>query len=206
MSKEIEKNYYNFFTKELNELKNNLQKINAKYIGSYLFMIYECMHNNFHVRLRDEIRKKTFTIKHNNNSKYETEHEVNIGDISMMKNMLKLLDIDLNITGNKVREIYNYKNSEIAIDYIFGIANFVQIESPNEKELNKIAQELQISDKIIKPDVIKNYGIDKEELKKIGPPTFKKIKKIQKLVTKNKNEHNELIKIQKEAYKKSKKY
>lgn len=202
MSFEIEKNYYDV---DLAQLRNKLKLIDAKHKGTYLFKIYSSTHNGKYIRLRDEVTKKTFTIKDDSKGKYEVEYEINVDDIEMTKKMLELLGINFFMNGEKVREIYNYKNSEIAIDYVFGLINFVQIESATEKELLQIAKELDIEGKENYIDVYEIYGIDKEKVKKMNGTNFKNIKDVKKLVTKNKIKYNELIKIQKDIYNKASK-
>ena len=198
MSLEIEHNFFDF---DLDSVRKILKSLDASR-KIYFFKVYRYVdkERGLRIRLRDEDHRKTFTIKKRmkKNDKYETEYEINISDIEMAKKMLELLGIKFEKKHyyEKIREAYYYKKSEIAIDYYPGTHNMLQIESPTEKEMLSIAKQLKLSIKEKPKNLIEFYGINVEKFNKILPPTFAKMKQIQKLVTKNRREYNKLIKTQ----------
>lgn len=203
MSLEIEHNFFDF---DLDSVRKILESLGTSH-KIYFFKVYRYVdeERGLRIRLRDEDHRKTFTIKKRmkKNDKYETEYEINISDIEMAKKMLELLGIKFEKKHyyEKIREAYYYKKSEIAIDYYPGTHNMLQIESPTEKEMLSIAKQLKLSMKDKPKDILAFYGIDIEKINKVMPPTFAKMAKIQKLVTKNKREYNKLVKTQTDALK-----
>lgn len=203
MSLEIEHRFFDF---NLDFVRKKLESLGATR-KIYFFKVYRYVDKKreLRIRLRDEDHRKTFTIKQKikKDNKFETEYEINISDIEMAKKMLNLLGIKFEKKHyyEKIREAYYYKKSEIAIDYNPGTHNHLEIESPTEKEMLSIAKQLKLDLKDKPKDIISFYGIDIEKINKLMPPTFAKMKQIQKLVTKNKREYNKLIKTQMDALK-----
>lgn len=203
MSLEIEHRFFNF---DLDSVRKILDSLGATR-KIYFFKVYRYVdkERGLRIRLRDEDHRKTFTIKKRmkKDNKYETEYEIDISNIEMAKKMLGLLGIKFEKKHyyEKIREAYYYKKSEIAIDYNPGTHNHLEIESPTEKEMLSIAKKLKLSMKDKPKNLIEFYGIDIEKINKLMPPTFAKMAKIQKLVTKNKREYNKLFKTQMDALK-----
>lgn len=201
MSLEIEQNFYNFDIDSIRQILGDLGATRKV----YLFRVYEFFDESkdLLIRLRDEDHRKTFTMKKRmkKNNKYETEYEINISDIEMAKKMLELLGItfDDNSYSEKIREAFYYKKSEIAIDYVPGIATFMQIESPTEKELFSIAKKLKLNLEDTAMNPFTFYGIDKTEFRKL-PTTFSKMKNMKKLVTKEKAIYNKFTQNQMNMY------
>lgn len=199
MSYEIEKNFYIFDEKSI---KEELKNLNTDYT-IYLLKTYKTKVNGLMVRLRDEGFRKTFTIKHkdknSNYNKYNKEYEVNISNIEETLNMLDLLGFSDFKYSEKIRETYFYKKSEICFDYVPGQCNFLQIESKSQKELDYLINKFNLINEDDSKKHAEYFGINKEELNNIEIK-YINIDKIKKLVKRNNDEFNELIKHQKNMY------
>jgi predicted adenylyl cyclase CyaB len=199
MSYEIEKNFYIFDEKSI---KEELSTLETKY-KIHLLKIYKTKINGLMVRLRDEGFRKTFTIKHKNKdnkySKYNKEYEVNVSNIEETLNMLDLLGFHDFKYSEKIRETYFYKNSEICFDYVPGQCNFIQIESKSQNELDYLINKLNLKNEDDSKKHAEYFGINKEELNKIEIK-YTNLDKIKKLVKRNDEEFDDLIKKQKIMY------
>jgi predicted adenylyl cyclase CyaB len=205
MSYEIEKNFYIFDEKNI---KEELKNLNTKY-KIHLLKTYKTKVNGLMVRLRDEGFRKTFTIKHkdknNNYNKYNKEYEVNVSNIEETLDMLELLGFSNFKYSEKIRETYFYKNSEICFDYVPGQCNFIQIESKSQNELDYLINKLNLKNEDDSKKHAEYFGINKEELNKIEIK-YINIDKIKKLVKRNDDEFDYLIKKQKIMYIKVQKF
>ena len=205
MSYEIEKNFYIFDEKNI---KEELKNLNTKY-KIHLLKTYKTKVNGLMVRLRDEGYRKPFTIKHkdknNNYNKYNKEYEVNVSNIEETLDMLELLGFSNFKYSEKIRETYFYKNSEICFDYVPGQCNFIQIESKSQNELDYLINKLNLKNEDDSKKHAEYFGINKEELNKIEIK-YINIDKIKKLVKRNDDEFDYLIKKQKIMYIKVQKF
>ena len=115
-----------------------------------------------YIRLRNEGKKNTFTIKTQLNSLFVKEHEIKISDINKMNDMLILLNCTTCFTSSriffrkcttcftssriyeKVREIYKVGKIEIVFDTLPGLPTYIEIEAPSKKELYIFCNKLNI--------------------------------------------------------------
>lgn len=121
---------------------------NAKRIGTVrqLDQYFTPRHRNFiatrptkeWLRLRDSNKK--FSINYKNwhhdkdgKSNHCDEYETKIDDIAPLRKIFSALDIKPITTVNKKRQIWLYRNFEIAIDQVKGLGNFVEIEFKGAK-------------------------------------------------------------------------
>ena len=197
MSCEIEKNFYIFDEKSI---KEELKNLNTDYT-IHLLKTYKTKVNGLMVRLRDEGFRKTFTIKHKNkiNNKYNKEYEVNVSNIEETLEMIQLLGFSDFKYSEKIRETYFYNNSEICFDYVPGQCNFIQIESKSQNELDYLINKLNLKNEDDSKKHAEYFGINKDELNKIEIK-YINIDKIKKLVKRNDDEFDDLIKKQKIMY------
>ena len=197
MSYEIEKNFYIFDEKSI---KEELSTLETKY-KIHLLKTYKTKINGLMVRLRDEGFRKTFTIKHKNkiSNKYNKEYEVNVSNIEETLNMLGLLGFHDFKYSEKIRETYFYNNSEICFDYVPGQCKFIQIESKSQNELDYLINKLNLKNEDDSKKNAEYFGINKEELNKIEIK-YTNLDKIKKLVKRNHEEFDDLIKKQKIMY------
>jgi predicted adenylyl cyclase CyaB len=144
MSLEIEKRFKNYDYKTIKDIVE--EKCN--HIGSYIytFTSYAGIKPGQSIRIRDEGSKITFTIKQKNQNNYDTEWEVVVNDYKMIDAMLTQLNISKKYEMQKYREIYKTKNgkSEIVFDHNPGLPSYIEIESFDEKNLNKTMKMLNL--------------------------------------------------------------
>ena len=118
--------------------------------------------------------------------------------------MLEILGTKLIGPYEKIRESFFYKKSEIAIDYMIFGDPYLQIESPNEKELKSIEKKLKLSNNDNIPiNEFEFYGVDKIKFNKLAKLNFVflDINKVKKLVTKQKIKFNKIMRMKKKLYK-----
>lgn len=203
MSLEIEKNYHNI---NLDEVYKLLKKIKAKR-EIYLLSEYHYRNkkNNYRVRLRDSGNKITFTVKRRKkDDEFDTEWEIEISKLETAKEMLEIFGLNLVGPYEKIREVFYYKKSEIAIDNMVFGDPYLQIESPNEKELKAIEEKLKLNNKNNTPiDMIKFYGVNLKKFNKLMKSSlvFSDSDKLKKLITKQKTKFNKIMRMKKKLHK-----
>jgi adenylate cyclase class IV len=219
MGKEIEKRFFKFNEKKLKDVL--LNELNAKYKGTYIFKVWKMkvpsnMDQSIHtLRVRDEGRKRTFTIKkRGGKEKFDTEFEVKIEDPEEMLHMLKLMDFDLDHYYEKVRSIYNVGTSEVIIDYYPGMPDSAEVESKNVGLLKKLMKKLELNDNEEDQNENKKfyeyYGIKGGFDERIGKMrdgyTFQNVlKNYKQYATKNQNEFKKYMEKQNKFYNQVKK-
>lgn len=148
------------FLKLKEQLKNNSNKTKEQK-DTY----YTPKHKNFlaqkypyeWLRIREQGSKSILNYKHYypegaERNTHCDEYETEI-DAKQAEMMLKALDFKELITVDKIRETYDYKGFEIALDEVKELGFFVEIEAINNletvektrEELYKIARELKIN-------------------------------------------------------------
>jgi len=157
-----------------------------------------------YIRVRDEGHRITMTYKFKDDkSKFTNEEEIIINNFDSAVNILLGIGCTKKYYYEKLREIWNLKNSEIAFDNAPGSPEDMEIESPTKKELDQIVKLLDIKQYLVgeKPiiSIYDEFGII---IPKTIDLTFNNIKKeLLKLVKKNKEKFIKLIDKQKKMYK-----
>lgn len=96
----------------------------------------------YHVNISDGVNK---------------EHEVNVGDIAMFKQILAGFNFPLLGTIDKQRKVYSLDGLKITLDEVKDIGNFVEIEAEgNEAEIEQKKAECI--------NMLKKIGLSKENL------------------------------------------
>ncbi|MDO8513257.1 MAG: class IV adenylate cyclase [bacterium] len=72
------------------------------------------------------------------------EWETGVASADMTNEILRQLGFQIDVTIEKKRTVYTYKNSELVLDEIKDLGTFIEIESPNEEELQSIIKELNL--------------------------------------------------------------
>jgi adenylate cyclase class IV len=201
---------YEYVFRNYNKLNiiKNIKKYNGYKVGHYIFKVMVFIHplnkEGSYIRVRDEGHQITMTYKHfNKKNKFADEHEINIDNFDNAVNILLGLGCTTKYYYEKLREIWNIKNSEIVFDINPGVPERMEVESPTLKELDYLTKKLDLFD----------YKLDGSELsisqklfgfnisKNILSLTFLNVKKLLlPLVTKNKSDFIDLIKQQKKLY------
>jgi len=142
MAKEIEKRFYTFDRKILEE---KIKEIGGIKKGIYNFQSLGFIppEGYYVLRLRDEKHRITFTLK-KKGDKYALENEVVVSNFNEMKTILEKIGHKKKYFKQKIREIYNIGESELVFDHYPGLPGFIELESPTEKELFDIADKLNL--------------------------------------------------------------
>jgi predicted adenylyl cyclase CyaB len=91
---------------------------------------------------------------------------MSIDDAKMAKEILQKIGHDIDVVVDKKRRVYIYGDSEIVIDEVVDLGNFIEIESPSISEVEKIEKlfGFKKSDRLDKcgyPDMIRERLINK---------------------------------------------
>jgi predicted adenylyl cyclase CyaB len=202
MPKEYE---YAFFDFKKNDIISKIKEMNGKHKGTYLFKVQMFIHPletpGTYIRVRDEGFRTTMTYKFKDSkSKFDNEEEVNINDFDSGVNILLGIGCKKKYYMEKIREIWQVKNTEIIFDTDPGIDDKLEIESKTKTELNKMVKYfgLKLEDK--QDRYMNLFGI---VIPKTIDLKFQNVKKeLLKCVKKDKEKFIELVDYQLKKYKK----
>lgn len=213
MSKHLEYEM-RFYIDDIDSFRRKLIKVNATKIQEKKIMpltVYK--HPNgkeMYIRIRDEGRVKTLTIKKKgSNKKYEIEREIEINSLEEGDAILKLLGCKKRYHVEKLRETWNLEGcKEIVIDSYPGLKEYIEVDCHNLKSLDAAIKKLDLE----RPSDDTDLGVTKMYYDQYGIPmnrkadgdlTFKNGKKLfSKYIKKNKSLFNKIIKEQQTYYKK----
>ena len=201
---------YVFKNYDKKQVIHNIKKIGGKKIGHYIFRVIVMNHPlktpNTYIRIRDEGYRITMTYKYKESKgDFSDESEINIDNFDMAIKILIGIGCTKKYYYEKMREIWNIKNTEIIFDINPGTLERMEIESPTQKELEKVMNQLNVQ--MYKLD--KNIDTDTDTMKLFGftissnlmDLTFNNVKKeLGKLVVKNKTLFNKIVAEQKKQY------
>jgi adenylate cyclase class IV len=206
MPLEYEYTFRNYNKKNLIE---TIKKNGGYKVGHYIFKVmvfYHPSHENkdgTYIRVRDEGHRITMTYKYFNKEKFADEHEINIDNFDVAVNILLGIGCKTKYYYEKLREIWNIKNSEIVFDINPGMSERMEVESPTLKELDSLTNKLNILEFKVNgretsiSDKLYGFKIPKN----LSTLTFLNVKKhLLPLVTKNKSDFIKLINKQKKLY------
>lgn len=202
MPKEFEHAFINFNKKEI---ITKIKELNGIKKGTFLFKVQVLVHplntDGTYIRVRDEGHRITMTYKYKGKDDvYSDEHEVNINNFDEGVNILLGVGCKKKYYYEKIREIWDVKNTEIVFDTNPGIDDKMEVESKTKKELKEMIKYFNLH--------IGNYENRYNELFGIVIPpsidlTFLNVKKVLlKHVKKNKKDFIKLVDSQIEKYNK----
>lgn len=111
-------------------------------------------------RIRQEKDKVVMSYKETKKDEFAKETEVEVGDFEKAVNILTLSGVVATSYQENYREKYNYKNSEIVIDTWPWLMPVVEVESPDEEELQEIIRALDLnSEKSFKGSINNVYKL-----------------------------------------------
>jgi len=131
----------------LEKIEQNITKLGAKlikktkqvdeYFGE--ISLYQKIGYSFLMRVRNEEDKKFMTYKGAESKKdgIWEEYEFEINDIKKAVEMFKAMGLERIIVVNKYRKEYAINNLTICLDVIDGLGSFIEIESLNNKDVDK---------------------------------------------------------------------
>lgn len=194
------------------EVIKNIKKNDGYKVGHYIFKVMIFIHplnkEGTYIRVRDEGHKITLTYKYQDSkTEFSNEDEITIDNFDTAVNILHGIGCKTKYYYEKLREIWNIKNSEIIFDINPGVPERMEVESPTLKELNNLTTKLNLNEfkvsdptKSITEDL---YGFTIS--KTILNLTFDSVKKeLLPLVKKNKSEFIKIVDEQKKLFKKIK--
>jgi adenylate cyclase class IV len=203
MKKEYEIRIYDFDEKKVKQLikKNGGKLLQKKTIMKTITYHHPKKKDDIFIRLRDEGKNITLTVKTNLKSKYKVEREIIVDSMDEAEVILKLLDCTEKYRNEKIRETYIIKGcKEIVFDSSPGLPTWLEIDCHNEKSLKSIVKILgfTLNDNAgygVAERYYRLYKIKKDI--KIINLTFKNANKIlSKYIKKNKNQFNKILKNQ----------
>jgi len=202
MGIEYEYSFYNFNKKDV---INKIKKGKGKKKGTYLFRVQVLIHPletpGTYIRVRDEGHRITMTYKFKDSkSKFENENEVIVNDFDEAVNILLGIGCTKKYYYEKIREIWNIKNTEIVFDSNPGVPDRMEIESENKSQLSEMVKYFEVKPEDRSDKYMELFGF---AIPRTIDLTFKNVKKdLLKLVKKNKNEFIKLVDDQLTKYKK----
>lgn len=204
-NKEIE---YRFYDVNVTLLRRTLKKLNAKLIQKKIIMPLVVFNHptskkDSYIRIRHEGSHISMTSKTDLGNKFVTEYEVKIDSFEQGVKLLLSLGCTKKYYVEKLRETWEYESVEIVFDSYPGTSEYIEIEAATEKAIKKVVAILNLPSK---PD--KNRDQYNDEY---GAPKDRKIEgdltidgateKFGKIITKNKEKFNRIVKEQKKYYK-----
>ena len=122
------------------------------------------------LRLRNSNGKYSINYKNwhrekDGKSYYCDEYETEIQDLTQFKNILNILNFKSLVRVDKVRKIWTYKDYEIAVDFVKGLGDFIEIEYIGKDEN---VEPKKITEEMIK--FFKNIGCGKIKRNYVGYP------------------------------------
>jgi len=101
------------------------------------------------LRLRNSDGKYSITYKNwhrdeNKKAVHCDEYETTLGEIDQLEKILSVLDFKPVVLVDKMRQAYEYKDFEIALDKVKGLGDFIEIEYKGKtiKDPKEIVQEM----------------------------------------------------------------
>lgn len=202
MGIEYEYSIYDFNKKDVIA---KIKKAKGKKKGIYLFRVQVLIHPletaGTYIRVRDEGHRITMTYKFKDSkSKFEHENEVIVNDFDEAVNILLGVGCKKKYYYEKIREIWNIKNTEIVFDSNPGVPDRMEIESENKSQLSEMVKYFEVKPEERLDKYMELFGFVTPRTIDL---TFKNVKKdLLKQVKKNKNEFIKLVDDQLKKYKK----
>lgn len=202
MPKEFEHAFYDFDKKEI---ISKMKEIKGKHKGTFLFRVQILIHPHdapgTYIRVRDEGHRITLTYKYQGlTDKFQEEEEVIINDFDSGVKILLGIGCKKKYYYEKIREIWDVKNTEIVFDMNPGIIDKMEIESKTLKELKEMVKYFDLKIEERSDKYMDLFGI---VIPKTIDLTFANVKKeLSKLVKKNKEIFIKLVDNQVKKYKK----
>lgn len=111
------------------------------------------------------INYKNWYFDKNDKSYHCDEYETQLADLASMKKILKVLNFRTLVRVDKVRQVWTYKNYEIAVDSIKKLGDFVEIEYRGRA---KNVNPRQMTQKMI--EFLKKIGVGEIKRNYVGYP------------------------------------
>ena len=202
MPKEFEHAFFGFNKKDI---ISKMKELKGKRKGTFLFRVQVFLHPaavpGTYIRVRDEGFRTTMTYKYQGpTDKYAEENEVNIDNFDEGVKILLGVGCKKKYYYEKIREIWNVKNTEVVFDTNPGIDERMEIESKTVKEMKEMIKYFNVKVVDFPNRYLDLFGI---VIPKTVDLTFINVKKdLIKECKKNKVEFIKLVDEQLNKYKK----
>ena len=182
----------------MNDMKKKLKKIGGELIHKeqiFFYIVYEhpLKKKNYFIRIRNEGRFLTMTVKRKMNEKYPIEYDIIIDNFKEANNILLQLGCEKKYEIHKLRETWKIKGcKEVVFDTYPGAETYAEIECNSKSNIQKVLKKLNLDTNLnnyprlpMGQYYLDNYGIKRR--KKYGDLTFTTAyKELLKNATKNK--------------------
>lgn len=123
-------------------------KLKEKYEGKDIyFIVPENPEGRKYLRLRSKNEKSEISYSYAKSELETEEWETGVEDIKIAEEIFLHLGYKYDVVIEKQRETYLFEGSEVVLDDVKNLGKFVEIESPNKKELLHIASKLELTEK-----------------------------------------------------------
>lgn len=157
--------------KNVGDINKKLKGLGAKYIKEFrcidtYFLVPDNKKGKKYLRVREKGNKAELAYHYAVTGIHTDEWEIKIDDTKVAKEIMQKIGHKIDVIVDKLRKVYEYKNSEIVVDKVKDLGNFIEIESPNLKELENIEKLFGFKksmrlDKCGYPDMIRGHFIGK---------------------------------------------
>jgi adenylate cyclase class IV len=202
MPKEYEHAFFDFNKKDI---ISKIKKLNGTHKGVYLFRVQVFIHPfkkpGTYVRVRDEGYRTTMTYKYQAPKElYPEENEVLIDNFDEGVKILLGIGCKKKYYYEKIRDIWNVKNTEVVFDTNPGVDDRMEVESKTKSEMTEMIKYFGLKIEDRSERYLDLFGI---VIPKSIDLTFKNVKSaLLPYVKKNKEKFIELVNDQFDMYKK----
>jgi predicted adenylyl cyclase CyaB len=157
--------------KNPDEIEGKIKSLGARYIKEFhcvdtYFLVPENKDGKKYLRIRETEDKAEFAFHFAVSSTQTDEWETAIDNAKTTKEILQKIGHKIDVVVEKSRKVYKYRNSEVVVDEVKNLGDFIEIESPGLEELEGIEKQLGFtkSDRIDDrgyPDMIRGQLINK---------------------------------------------
>lgn len=160
MNTELEKK---FKITSPDKAKQELAELGAQFVGEThdvdtYFKVPQDKPNTLYLRIRTRGNKSTLAFHEVVDDLETKEWETEVANGQTTQDIIGKLGFEIDVTVDKTRQKYSFDNSEILLDNIADLGYFIEIESPDEQELDNIAAKFTLGERITGkgyPDLLK---------------------------------------------------
>jgi len=131
------------------EVESKLKKLGAIFkkefsgIDTY-YIVPNNPNGKKYLRIREQDGKAEIHYHFAESQSHTKEWEVGVTDPTIAKEILNQLEYKIDVIVEKKRKVYTFLKSEIVLDQVKHLGNFIEIEAPTEEELKLIANNLNL--------------------------------------------------------------
>ena len=149
MHREIEAKFLSIDFDDLREKLNSLNatrmfetRVYRRVMLDYPDHRFQKDNHSRRFRVRDEGDKVMLNFKQTNNTNYDDEYEVEVGDFEATIDLLEAVGFTIYSYQESRREAWKLDNCEVVLDEWPWVTPYIEIEGPNEAAIKLVAQKL----------------------------------------------------------------